>query len=160
MVTAGIGKAAQAKHSFRVGMNISGEAQPAANPRTEPAEFYKLAKLKVLDEADSSPEPPWTAVPPPLEVYRERGHRRLSASTYDTKCSTCTWGCKMAVEMIVDQCNPSQVRYRTETFCYGPKSCRFYKAGPARKVPGRKGMSWTEEDWVDEDATAHRGEDD
>jgi hypothetical protein len=43
-----------------------------------------------------------------------------------------------------------------ETFCYGPKSCSFYKAGPMRKVPGRKGMVWEEEDWVDEDATAHR----
>ncbi|MFB0555220.1 MAG: hypothetical protein ACETWQ_18085 [Phycisphaerae bacterium] len=29
---------------------------------------------------------------------------------------------------------------------YGPKSCSFYKAGPTRKVPGRKGMSWEEED--------------
>jgi hypothetical protein len=29
-----------------------------------------------------------------------------------------------------------------------------------RKVPGRKGMSYTEEDWVDDDATAHRGPDD
>ncbi len=29
-----------------------------------------------------------------------------------------------------------------------------------RYVPGRKGMSYTEEDWVDEDATSHRGPDD
>jgi hypothetical protein len=27
-------------------------------------------------------------------------------------------------------------------------------------VPGRKGMQWEEEDWVDEDATAQRGADD
>jgi len=27
-------------------------------------------------------------------------------------------------------------------------------------VPGRKGMSYTEEDWVDEDAISHRGLDD
>ena len=64
-----------------------------------------------------------------------------------------------AVEIIIDQWNPSQRRYRFETFCYGPKSCSLYKAGPTRKVPGRKGMSWEEEDWVDEEATAHRGED-
>jgi hypothetical protein len=69
------------------------------------------------------------------------------------------WGCEMAVEMIVDQWNPSVRRYRRETFCYGPKSCPVYSAGPTRKVPGRKGMSWEEEDWVDEDATAHRGPD-
>jgi hypothetical protein len=48
---------------------------------------------------------------------------------------------------------------RFETFCYGPKSCALYRAGATRKVPGRKGMSWEEEDWVDEDATEHRGPD-
>jgi hypothetical protein len=26
-------------------------------------------------------------------------------------------------------------------------------------VPGRKGMTWEEADWVDEEATAHRGPD-
>jgi len=66
----------------------------------------------------------------------------------------------MPVEIIIDHWNPSKKRYRFETFCYGPKSCILYKAGPTRKVPGRKGMSYTEEDWVDEDATAHRGLDD
>jgi hypothetical protein len=40
------------------------------------------------------------------------------------------------------------------------KSCAIYEAGPTRKVPGRKGMSFTEDDWVDEDATAHRRPDD
>lgn len=57
----------------------------------------------------------------------------------------------------IDHWNPSKKRYRFETFCYGPKRCAFYKAGPKRKVPGRKGMSCKEEDWVDEDATSHRG---
>ena len=65
----------------------------------------------------------------------------------------------MPVEMIIDQWKPWQKRYRFETFCYGPKSCPNYKAGPKRKVPGRKGMSYTEEDWVDEEATSHRGPD-
>jgi hypothetical protein len=64
----------------------------------------------------------------------------------------------MPVEMIIDQWNPSQKRHRFETFCYGPKSCISYAAGPTRKVPGRRGMSWEEEKWVDEEATAHRGE--
>jgi hypothetical protein len=63
------------------------------------------------------------------------------------------------IRLIIDQWNPSQRRYRFETFCYGPKSCPLYRAGPTRKVPGRRGMVWEEEDWVDEDATAHRGED-
>jgi hypothetical protein len=66
----------------------------------------------------------------------------------------------MPVEMSIDHWNPDVRRHRREAFCYGPKSCRLYKAGSMRKVPGRKGMSYEEADWVDEDATAHRGEDD
>lgn len=65
----------------------------------------------------------------------------------------------MPVEMIIDHWNPSKKGYRFETFCYGPKSCALYRPGPKRKVPRRKGMSYTEEDWADEDATAHRGPD-
>jgi len=38
-------------------------------------------------------------------------------------------------------------------------SCEPLPAGPTRKVPGRKEMTWEEEDWIDEDTTAHRGED-
>jgi hypothetical protein len=154
----GIGKAAQAKHEYQVGVRASGRSEPVADIRLEPVEYYKTAGLKVMQQASSEEQdpPPWHGVPPTLEVYRERGHRRLSARTYSSKCSSCIWGCQMAVEMIVDHWNPQQRRYRYETFCYGPKSCPLYKAGPTRKVPGRKGMVWEEEDWVDADATLHR----
>ena len=154
----GIGKVAQAKHVFRAGDRVSGEAEPVADRRLEPVEFYKAAKLQLLARATASDAagPPWTTVPPALEVYRERGHRRLDARTYEAKCTTCIWGCRMPVEMIIDQWNPNVREHRFETFCYGPKSCALYRAGPTRKVPGRKGMSWEEEDWVDEDATEHR----
>jgi len=157
----GIGKGAQAKHSFQVGDIVSGQCQPVEDARLETVEFYKVSKLKVVKKAEQqeySP-PPWLGVPPDIGTYRSRGHRRLDSRTYDAKCTSCIWGCKMAVEMIIDQWNPSQKKYRQETFCYGPKSCSFYKPGPTRKVPGRKGMSWEEEDWVDEDATSHRGMD-
>ena len=158
----GIGKAAQAKHQFQVGDQVSGQGVPVADARLETAELYKVSRLRVLARASHRVEapPPFTTVPPTLEVYRARGHRRLAARTYTTQCTACIWGCEMAVEMIIDQWNPSVRRYRRETFCYGPKSCRIYKAGPTRKVPGRKGMSWEEEDWVDEEATAHRALDD
>ena len=89
-------------------------------------------------------------------MYRERGHRRLAAAIYDSKCSSCIWGCAMPVEMIIDKWKPERRRYRTETFCYGPLSCSRYKPGPTRKVPGRGGMSFEEENWIDEDATSHR----
>ncbi len=154
----GIGKVAQAKRQFQVGDEVSGEAVPVADPRRQPVEFYRASKLRLLVRAtatDAMP-PPWHDIPPDLETYRARGHRRLAARTYDTRCRSCIWGCRMPVTMIVDQWQPNKKRYRYETFCYGPKSCSFYKPGPTRKVPGRKGMTWEEEDWVDEEATAHR----
>jgi hypothetical protein len=140
---------------------VSGQCQPVEDERIETAEFYKVSKLKVLERAEAQKDqgPPWTGVPVDLQTYRARGHRRLDARTYEAKCRSCIWGCRMAVEMIIDQWNPSQKKYRNETFCYGPKSCALYRAGPTRKVPGRKGMTWEEEDWVDEEAVAHRGMD-
>lgn len=157
-----IGKAAHEKHGFHRGMELRGLSVPVPDPRLETAGFYKTSGVKVLKGTESEPSagPPFHGVPPDMETYRSRGHLRLDTHTYESKCSTCMWGCRMPVEMIIDHWNPSKKRYRFETFCYGPKSCLFYRAGPTRKVPGRKGMSYTEEDWVDEDATSHRGPDD
>jgi hypothetical protein len=158
----GIGKAAQGKHQFRIGDVVKGESHPILDPRTEVVAFYKTSKLAIVERGSDSliNPPPWTGVPPTLEIYRQRGHRRLDARTYGSKCRQCIWGCQMPVEMIIDQWKPNKMQYRIETFCYGPKSCIVYKAGPTRKVPGRKGMTWEEEDWVDEDAVSHRGMDD
>ena len=145
-----------------MGDEASGESEPVFDPKMETAQFYKTAKLKLLkraEEADNMP-PPWIEEPPALEVYRERGARRLAPRVFDTKCTSCIWGCKMPVEIIIDKWKPDVKRYRFETFCYGPKSCRFYKAGPTRKVPGRGGMSYEEGDWVDEAQTGDRGRDD
>jgi hypothetical protein len=155
----GIGKAAQAKFNFKVNDVISGECLPVPDPDMEPVYYYKVSKLaKVTEGEQGSTSAPWELVPPELEVYRERGHRRLAARTYDTKCSSCMWGCRMPVEIIVDNWNPRGKRkYRFETFCYGPLSCKLYKAGPNRRVEGRGGMVYVEEDWVDEATVAHRG---
>ncbi len=153
-----ISGAVQARHGLQVGDTISAEGEPVADPRLETAELYKVSKLRVIARVagQATEPPPWHGIPTALPVYRERGHRRLAAHTYDTSCVTCIWGTRMAVEMIIDHWNPSQKRYRMETFCYGPLSCRLYKAGPTRKVPGRRGMSWEEEDWVDGESVAHR----
>ena len=107
-------------------MEVSGLAVPVPDPRLETAGFYKTSGIKIEKNIeDALPDaPPCLGVPPDLPTYRERGHRRLDARTYESKCLTCI------------------------------------RAGPKRKVPGRKGMSYTEEDWVDEDATSHRGPDD
>ena len=154
----GIGKAAQAKHQFRCGDTVSGESLPVENSRKEPVEYYETSKLTILERSVTAQggNPPWHEVPPELEIYRQRGHRRLDPRTYDAKCRSCVWGCPMTVEMIIDQWNPSNKRYRFETFCYGPRSCSLYKAGTTRKVPGRKGMTWEEPDCVDEEAVSHR----
>ena len=157
----GVGKAAYRKHQFQVGDEVAGESLPVADERKEPVEFYKTSKLKVLRRYEGGTEspPPWHGVAEELETYRYRGHRRLSARTYKSKCRSCVWGCRMPVTMIVDHWNPSKKRYRFETFCYGPKSCSVYKPGPKRTVPGRHGMTWEEPDWLDEESTAHRGPD-
>ena len=153
-----IGKAAQAKHAFRVGDSVRGSSLPVADPRKESADLYKTSGLKLLDRSEALEEPPpWHGPPPDLAIYRERGHRRLAAQTYNTRCQSCIWACRMPVEMTIDHWNPRQKRYRFETFCYGPLACPSYSAGPTRKVPGRNGMSYEEEDWIDEDATSHRG---
>jgi hypothetical protein len=141
---------------------ISGECVPVPDPDTEPTEYYKVSKLKLITRSTTitNTSSPWELVPPELEVYRERGHRRLAARTYDTKCSSCMWGARMPVEIIIDNWNPrGRRKYRFETFCYGPLSCKLYKAGPNRKVEGRNGMVYVEDDWVDQMAVEHRGED-
>ncbi len=90
VLSVGIGKAAQEKHGFRVGDEVSGRCVPGAETRKEPVELYRASKLRVLrrDEDDWVP-PPWHGVPPDLETYRWRGHRRLSARTDGSKCRSC-----------------------------------------------------------------------
>jgi hypothetical protein len=157
-----VGQGAHEKHRFQAGMELCGKSVPVNDPQMETAGFYKTSGLKILKEPQGEPPagPPFLDIPPDLPTYRARGHRRLDARTYGTKCTACMWGCRMPVEMTIDHWNPSKKKRRFETFCYGPKSYAAYRPGPTRNVPGRKGMSYTEEDWVDEDATSHRGPDD
>ena len=156
----GIGKAAHAKHQFKVNDVISGECVPVPDTDTEPTQYYKVSKLKVISQGTViNTSSLWELVPPELEVYRERGHRRLAARTYEVFCSSCMWGARMPVEIIIDNWNPSRKKYRFETFCYGPLNCKLYKAGPNRKVEGRNGMVFVEDDWIDAMNVEHRGED-
>ena len=157
----GVGPAAHAKFGFCAGGSFSAEVEPIANPDLEPVDYYKAAKIRYVpgNSPQGSP-PPWFGVPPDLPTYRARGHRRLDSNAYESFCIRCIWGCRMAVEMTIDQWNPEKKQYRKETFCYGPKSCPKYQPGPVREVPGRNGTTWLEEDGVDEEATSHRGPDD
>ena len=161
--TLGIGKASHEKNSIERGKYIQGLCVPVDNPLVESVSYYKVSQLTVEgrnpEGGPTTTPPPWYGVPASLDIYRERGARRLAVKTYDASCTSCIWGCCMAVEMIIDQWNPTHRKYRQETFCYGPKSCPLYRPGPARRVPGRRGMTWVEEVWVDEQATAHRQDD-
>jgi hypothetical protein len=156
--TIGIGKAAQAKLQPKPGDIISALCLPVEDPERDPVEYFKISQLTVHEHAkENAIGPPWKMVPPELDTYRQRGHRRLATLTYDRTCCECTWAAKMAVEIIIDNWNPhSRMKYRSETFCYGPLDCPLYKAGAKRQVEGRNKMVYVEEDWIDEQNTSQR----
>ena len=82
-----LGKGAHEKHRLRAGDQVSGKGERVPDPRAETADLYKVSGLVVIargSEAGADP-PPFPGVPPALEVYRARGHRRLSAKTYTTR---------------------------------------------------------------------------
>ena len=149
-----IGPKAHEEHKAQVGDHVAGASAPVADPELETAGYYKTSELQILAHAQSSGPgekgPPFHALAPSLETYRAKGHRRLDARTYAAKCTTCVWGCKMPVEIIIDHWNRSRasdnVKRRFETFCYGPKDCSAYSAGPVRKVQGRKKWMVHEDD--------------
>ena len=78
-----VGKGAHEKHQFHVGDQISGKSVSVSDTNLEIADVYKTSALKVLAEGDepAGDSSPYLDVPPPLEIYRERGHRRLAAVT-------------------------------------------------------------------------------
>ena len=153
-----IGKGAHAKHSFGVGDHVQGLGLPVANPDTEIAELYKVSGLSVTarHEGPLPDAPPYLELAPDLPSYRARGHQRLDEIVFLTRCGACRWGCEMVVEVTPDPSRPAVKFLRRETFCYGPKNCACYVAGPNRVVPGRDDDSWTEPDSVDADETKHR----
>lgn len=152
-----IGKAAQEKFGFCADDSLQGECIPVLDRNLETAEFYKVSKLSKLSSGHPKVNPPpWEMIPPPLEVYRKRGARRLEEETYRKKCLTCIWGCNMSVEIIIERWHPKNNIFRRETFCYGPLSCIFYIAGPTRVVPRAMGKFYEEEASLDVEETKHR----
>jgi len=127
-----VGEAAHEKHRFQTGMELSGSSVSVEDPRKETAALYKTSGLKVIKNAkgETPAGPPFLGVPPILETYHSRGHRRLDARTYDTKCTTCIWGCRMPVEMIIDQWNPSKSSTGSKPSATARKAAPF--TGPGR----------------------------
>jgi hypothetical protein len=54
----GIGSGTQAKHRFRAGDVIQGESDPVPDPRTEPVDFYKTVRLKLVARRPEGPPSP------------------------------------------------------------------------------------------------------
>ncbi len=157
----GLTEADQERAGLQAGDHVEGQGVLVHDRRTEISDIDRVTGLRAIARTSGRPRkgPPKLGLPVTLDEYRERGFRRLDERTFETKCDTCVWACEMAVEMIIDHWNRSNVDWRTETFCFGPLNCRRYRAGPTRTVPGRKGMVYEEEDWVDQDATGHREDD-
>lgn len=132
-----LGKGAQGRHGPMVGDVLCGVGEAVTVPETEVADLYKVSQVRVerRGSTEGSFPPPWRGTPPPLEVYRSRGHRRLDAERFGAACTSCMWGCEMAVEIIIDQWNPSNARWRRETFCYGPSRARSTRRGPSVRCP-------------------------
>jgi len=138
----GIGTGTQAKHRFRAGDVLQGQSQPVADPRSEPVDYYKTVRLELLGRGPETipPPPPWLGVPPELPVYRERGHRRLDAQTYDSKCRACLWGCRMPVDVIVDPWKPrDDVRYGSRPSATGRNPARSTGPGRGARCPDARG---------------------
>lgn len=149
----------QEKHRFHIGDEITRTAWTKKYPKTEYADFYRAGRLKKVYEADVSEDvsAPWTGEVPALSVYDWRGCRMLDARRWKSKCFTCKWAC-MANVAIEYNWGITQ-RFRFESFCYGPKSCKNYNMGKPRAVPYKDCGSDYDEGWLDEICTERRGED-
>jgi len=135
---------------FRIGDVIKGTAWTKQYPEREYADYYKAGSLKIISKSvdvEICP-PPWIVLPPDMPVYEERGARMLSLSCWKGKCFQCVWASMANVEIVWDF-DKRINKYRFESFCYGPKSCKFYKMGKPRAVPYKNRNSAIDDGWLD-----------
>lgn len=176
----------QAKLAFRIGDVVKGTGWTPLYPKCEFADLYRAGGLKVVERAAGEaavpavvsdvepcydgtpvprvfssdyPGPPWTILPPSLEVYSWRGARMLSKACWKGKCLACVWA-NMANVTVECNFDRGTVKNRFETFCYGPLSCKNYKMGPARAVPYYKDGSSMDVGWLDEIMVQWRSDED
>jgi hypothetical protein len=143
---------------LRIGDEIQGTAWTKQYPEREYADYYRAGSLKRISQAENyaapSP-PPWIVPPPDMQTCEQRGARMLSASLWKTKCFKCVWASMSNVEIIWDF-DKKISKYRFESFCYGPKSCKFYKMGRPRSVPYKGRGSSMDTGWLDDLCTEGR----
>lgn len=151
----------QEKLKAHIGDEIKGTAWTKKYPEWEYADYYRAGALKKLVAASVSEEvkgAPWTGEVPALSVYDWRGCRMLDKNRWKGKCQSCKWTC-MANVTIEYNWGVSQ-KFRFESFCYGPKSCKNYAMGRPRAVPYKDCGSSYDDGWLDDICTENRGWDD
>lgn len=158
--TVAISEKQQLKMLFRIGDIIEGTAWTKQYEEREFADFYRAGSFKILNRSTDNlelPAPPWIALPPAMQTYEERGARLLSESLWETKCFRCIWANMANVEIQWDF-DKNIKKYRFETFCYGPKSCKLYRMGRARSIPYKNRDSATDDGCLDDLCTCGRDE--
>ena len=152
----------QLSGEYGIGDTVSGTAWSKQYPEREFADYYRAEALKRIESGkDVIPikPPPWIMIPPDMETYKWRGARMLSKSLWKSKCFQCIWATMSNVEIIWDF-DKRISKYRFESFCYGPKSCKLYKMGKARSVAYKNMGSSLDEGWLDDICTENRDWDD
>lgn len=151
----------QIKGEFRIGDIISGTAWTKKYPEREYADYYRAGALKIIERSKIVDETtsPWNGQLPEMEVYEYRGARMLSKSLWKGKCFTCYYATMSNVEIQWDFDRDIK-KYRFESFCYGPKSCKYHKPGRERTVPYKGRDSAVDTGWLDDICTENRGWDD
>ena len=147
---------------FHIGDVVCGTAWTKLYPEREFADYNRAGALKRISEATDDAEgraPPWRIPVPDMQTYEDRGARMLSLSCWKTKCFQCVWAAMSNVEIAWD-IDKRKSKYRFESFCYGPKSCKYYKMGKARTVPYKGSYSSLDSGWLDDLCTEGRGWDD
>ncbi|MDD3744508.1 MAG: hypothetical protein PHX54_12860 [Lentimicrobiaceae bacterium] len=160
--TVAISEKQQLKGLFRIDDILEGTAWTKKYEEREFADYYRAGSLKLLDRVNENCEvisPPWIMMPPSIQTYEERGARILSKSLWKTKCFKCIWANVANVEIQWDF-DKDIKKYRFETFCYGPKSCKYYKMGRPRTVPYKNRGSALDAGYLDELCTEGRDEND
>jgi hypothetical protein len=153
-----ISEAQQKKCVFSIGDEVQGTAWTKLYPEREFADYYRAGSLKHTKRASAFIEkrtPLWRIAPPDMKTYECRGARMLSKSLWKTKCFSCVYASMSNVEIIWDF-DKRINKYRFESFCYGPKSCKLYKMGKSRAVPYKGMGSAMDTGWLDEICTEGR----
>jgi len=150
----------QQKHIFRIGDVAKGSAWTKMFGMSDYANYYRAGSLKIIRKSEPTMPlaPPYLIEPPDMATYEERGARMLSSTCYKGKCFQCAWATMSAVEIEYNW--GVSKRYRFESFCYGPKSCKLYKMGKPRAVPYKDSGSVYDDGWMDDLFTERRGRDD